>query len=183
MKPLAEQRNMVFAGTLVTNGAGEYVVTATGTYTEIGHIATMVSQAETPPTPLEIQMKRLSIVVGISVLVLCLLLSGLQLSRGEALIAVVLLAVSLAVSAVPEGLPAVVTACLAMGVRRMVTMNALVRRLDSLETLGCVTVICSDKTGTITENRMKVVRTWVPLKGRTAKQQKEDEELLIQIAA
>jgi len=183
VKPLAEQRNMVFAGTLVTNGAGEYVVTATGTLTEIGHIATMVSQAQTPPTPLEIQMKRLSIVVGIVVLVLCLLLSGLQLSRGEALIAVVLLAVSLAVSAVPEGLPAVVTACLAMGVRRMAGMNALVRRLDSLETLGCVTVICSDKTGTITENRMKVVRTWVPLEGRTAQQQKQDEALLIQIAA
>lgn len=183
VQPLGDQRNMVFAGTLVTNGSGSYVVTAIGLHTEIGHIASMVSQAETPPTPLEQRMKRLSAGIGIFVLILCAILAGFQLSRGVETIAVVLLGVSLAVSAVPEGLPAVVTASLAMGVRRMVGMNALVRRLDSLETLGSVTVICSDKTGTITENRMKVVEAWVPLRGRSKDQQEEDELLMIQIAA
>lgn len=172
---LAECTNMVFAGTLVTRGSGEYVVTAIGLHSEIGKIATMVSQAETPPTPLEQRMKKFSAGIGVAVIFLCVALAGLQIYRGEQLIAVVLLAVSLAVSAVPEGLPAVVTASLAMGVRRMVKRNALVRRLDALETLGSVTVICSDKTGTITENRMTVTDIW------SADQ--SDEALLVEIAA
>lgn len=172
---LADRTNMLFAGTLVTRGSGEYVVTATALNTEIGKIARMVSQATTPPTPLETRMKHFSAVVGVAVIVLCAALAGLQLSRGAAVSAVLLLAVSLAVSAVPEGLPAVVTASLAMGVRRMVQRNAIVRRLDALETLGSITVICSDKTGTITENKMSVVETWV--------QNKKDEKQLIEGAA
>lgn len=166
---------MVFAGTLVTRGSGEYVVTAIGLNTEIGKIATMVSQASSPSTPLEIRMKRFSAQIGIWVMGLCVALSMLQIWRGEPIVSVMLLAVSLAVSAVPEGLPAVVTASLAMGVRRMVKKNAIVRKLDSLETLGSITVICSDKTGTITENRMKVIDTWL--------NDGQEEELLIQAAA
>jgi len=172
---LADRTNMLFAGTLVTRGSGEYVVTATGLSTEIGKIARMVSQAKTPTTPLETRMKHFSAIVGIAVLVLCAALAALQLSRGAAVASVLLLAVSLAVSAVPEGLPAVVTASLAMGVRRMVQSNAIVRRLDALETLGSITVICSDKTGTITENKMSVVETWV--------QNKKEEKQLIEGAA
>lgn len=172
---LADRTNMVFAGTLVTRGSGEYVVTAVGMHTEIGRIAQMVASASTPPTPLETRMKRFSAFVGIGVVILCAILATLELWRGQPVIAVVLLAVSLAVSAVPEGLPAVVTASLAMGVRRMIRSRAIVRRLDALETLGSITVICSDKTGTITENRMAVVRAWV--------NEGEDETLLIQAAA
>lgn len=172
---LAERTNIVFAGTLVTRGSGEYVVTATGTHTEIGRIAAMVASASTPPTPLETRMKRFSAIVGVAVVILCAILALLELWRGQPVIAVVLLAVSLAVSAVPEGLPAVVTASLAMGVRRMVHDHAIVRRLDALETLGSITIICSDKTGTITENRMAVVRAWSA--------NADDETLLIQAAA
>ena len=172
---LADSTNMVFAGTVVTLGSGEYVVTATGLKSEIGKIAAMVSAAKTPPTPLENRMKRFSAIIGVVVLILCAALAALQLSRGETPTAVLLLAVSLAVSAVPEGLPAVVTASLAMGVRRMVKHNAIVRRLDALETLGSITVICSDKTGTITENRMTVTETWVP-KG-------EEESVLVEAVA
>jgi Ca2+-transporting ATPase len=174
--PLADRKNMVFAGTLVTRGSGEYVVTATGLNTEIGKIASLVSAAKTPPTPLENRMKQFSVVVGIGVLVLCILLAALQIWRGSPIIEVVLLAVSVAVSAVPEGLPAVVTASLAMGVRRMVKQNALVRKLDALETLGSITVICSDKTGTITENKMSVTETWVPKGG-------DEKELILGVAS
>ncbi len=174
-KAVADMRSMVFAGTLVTRGSGEYVVTATATGTEIGKIATMVSEASSPPTPLELRMRRFSARIGIAVIVLCVLLSALQIWRGASYIAVMLLAVSLAVSAVPEGLPAVVTASLAMGVRRMVRKHAIVRTLDSLETLGSITVICTDKTGTVTENRMNVAGVWLA--------EGEDETHLIQAAA
>jgi Ca2+-transporting ATPase len=175
--PIAEQKNMVFAGTLVTNGSGTYVVTAIGLQTEIGHIASLVSASEAPPTPLERRMKRLSMQMGIAVLILCAVLSLIQWQRGVSALDIILLAVSLAVSAVPEGLPAVVTACLAMGVRRMTALHALVMRLDALETLGSISVICSDKTGTITENKMKVQETWV------SDHHGDDDALLIQIAA
>jgi len=174
---IGERKNMVFAGTLVTRGAGIYMVTATGLQTEIGTIASLVAAAEAPPTPLERRMKKLSGMIGIVVLFLCAGLAFVQWSRGVPTIEIVLLAISLAVSAVPEGLPAVVTACLAMGVRRMAGLHALVMQLDSLETLGSISVICSDKTGTITENRMKVRETWV------GDDDGDDEELLIQIAA
>jgi len=171
---LADRKNMVFAGTLVTRGSAEYVVTAIGKETEIGTIATLVTQSETPPTPLEIRMKRFSALIGIIVVPLCAALAALEWYRDQPILSVVLLGVSLAVSAVPEGLPAVVTACLAMGVKRMAAKNALVMRLDALETLGSVNIICSDKTGTITENKMKVSEIWVS--------EGEDEKLLVQIA-
>ncbi|MFH1670958.1 MAG: cation-translocating P-type ATPase [Patescibacteria group bacterium] len=159
-KPLAEQENMVFRGTLVTRGSGEYVVTTIGLQTEIGKIAKLVSEIEFPQTPLQKRMKQLGKLLGAVVLVLCFVVLGIGYLKGMSFLSILLVAVSLAVSAVPEGLPAVVTVCLALGVRRMVKKKALVRRLDSLETLGSVTVICADKTGTITENRMEVKETW-----------------------
>lgn len=174
---LQDKHNAVFAGTLVTRGAATIIVAAIGLQTEIGKIASLVASSSPPPTPLEVRMRKLSVTIGMVVLALCVLLGGEMIFRGETLIAVILLCVSLAVSAVPEGLPAVVTACLAMGVRRMVKLNAIVTRMDALETLGSITIICSDKTGTITENRMKVVDTWVPHASA------DEEKLLVQIGA
>ena len=161
-RPLAERSCMVFAGTLIGAGSGEYVVTATGTETEIGHIAQMVSETKVPETPLQRRMASLGTMLGLFVIVLCMVVILLGWLHGRTFMEILLTAVSLAVSAVPEGLPAVVTVCFALGVRRMVRKNAIVRRLDALETLGSVTVICADKTGTITENRMQVIALWVP---------------------
>jgi len=176
-RALAEQTNMLFSGTLVTRGSAEYVVTAIGVQTEIGKIAKLVSETELPETPLQKRMKQLGKLIGMVVIALCVFVVVVGLLQGLSVPEILLLGVSLAVSAVPEGLPAVVTVCLAMGVRRMVTQNALVRRLDSLEALGSVTVICADKTGTITENRMKVVDTWL------LKSTDEERSLLTLISA
>ncbi len=159
--PLAEQKNKVFSGTFVTKGDAEVKITATGVNTEIGKIAKMVAEVEVPPTPLQRKMAKLSKVLGLIVLVLCVILVGIGFLYGLTLEEMILLGASLAVSAVPESLPAVITICFAIGVSRMVKRNALVRRLDALETLGSVNVICSDKTGTITRNKMTVVETWL----------------------
>ncbi|PIR52704.1 hypothetical protein COU76_05095, partial [Candidatus Peregrinibacteria bacterium CG10_big_fil_rev_8_21_14_0_10_49_10] len=175
--PLAERINMLFSGTVVTRGSGEYVVTATGLRTEIGKIAKLVSETELPETPLQKRMEQLGTLLGSFVIVLCLIVVVIGMLEGSPFLEMLLVGISLAVSAVPEGLPAVVTVCLAMGVRRMVSQHALVRRLDALETLGSVTVICADKTGTITENRMKVVQSWVP------REDAEEKHLLLQIGA
>lgn len=172
---LGDRRNMVFAGTLVTRGSAEFVVTATGTHTEIGKIAKLVSQTRVPETPLARRMNQLSRIIGGTVLALSGVIVAVSLWQGRSVWAILLTGASLAVSAVPEGLPAVVTVCLAIGVRRMVRRNALVRRLDALETLGSVTVICADKTGTITENRMHVIETWT--------MNPDDADLLVQIGA
>lgn len=158
---LGDMRNMVFGGTSVTRGYGEYVVTAIGQETELGKIARMVGETDLPETPLQQRLHRLSSGIGAVVLVLSSIMVFVQISRQYTLTDSLLMAVSLAVSAVPEGLPAVVTACLALGVRRMVKQNVLVRRLEALEALGSVTVICTDKTGTVTENRMEVVDAWL----------------------
>ncbi len=176
--PLPERINMVFAGTVVTAGTGDYVVTATGKEMELGKIASLVSETEAPPTPLQLKLNRLSLQLGGVVSVMAVVVMLLKLREHAHLTETMLLGISLAVSAVPEGLPAVVTACLAIGVRRMAKRNVLVRRLEALETLGSVTVICTDKTGTVTENRMKVQAHWL---ADTA--QKSEIALLAQIAA
>ncbi|MBT5938050.1 MAG: HAD-IC family P-type ATPase, partial [Candidatus Peribacter sp.] len=159
--PLAEQHNMLFSGTLISRGYCEYIVTSTGINTEIGKIAKLVSETEFPETPLQKRMAQLGKMLGIVVILICGIIAGIGVYQGLLYTDILLITVSLAVSAVPEGLPAVVTVCLAMGVRRMTKQNALVRRLESLETLGSVTVICSDKTGTITQNKMKVIDSWL----------------------
>lgn len=159
--PIAEQKNKVFSGTLVTGGNAEVLVTSTGLNTEIGKIAKMVAEVAIPETPLQKKMAKLSKLLGIIVLIICALLVVVGLLYGLTFGEIVLMATSLAVSAVPESLPAVITICFALGVRRMARRNALVRRLDALETLGSVNVICSDKTGTITRNKMTVVDAWL----------------------
>lgn len=154
--PLPERHNLVFMSTLVTNGTARGVVVATGMQTEIGHIANLLDNCLREETPLQKQLA----VLGRTLAAICLLLVGvvfaLSLYRGEPWLTALLTAVSLAVAAVPEGLPAVVTIALALGLQRMVKRNALIRKLPSVETLGCVTVICSDKTGTLTRNQMTV---------------------------
>ncbi|MBE3559921.1 MAG: cation-translocating P-type ATPase [Ktedonobacteraceae bacterium] len=152
--PLGDRRNMVYMGTVVVYGRGEMVVTETGMQTELGHIAGMLRRTVSGPTPLQKRLDRLGRALALLALLLVVIVFLLGLLRGVDLVVMFLTAVSMAVAAVPEGLPAVVTIALALGAQRLLRRHTLVRRLTSVETLGSVTVICSDKTGTITENRM-----------------------------
>ncbi len=154
--PLADRANMMYLGTSVSSGKGRAIVAQTGMSTELGKIAGMIQDIPKESTPLQKKLERF----GKWILYLCFILVGvvflLELLRGGKIIDVLLTAVSLAVAAIPEGLPAVVTIALAMGVQRMVRRHAIIRKLPSVETLGCATVICSDKTGTLTKNEMTV---------------------------
>lgn len=158
--PLAEQRHRVFAGTAVSGGSGTARVVATGMKTEMGRIADLLGTAESGPTPLQQQLARLGRTLSLASLVVVGLIGALELWRGVAWLDVLTTSVSLAVAAVPEGLPAVVTIALALGVQRMAGRNVLVRRLPAVETLGAVTVVCTDKTGTLTTGRMAVRDVW-----------------------
>jgi Ca2+-transporting ATPase len=154
--PLGDRRNMAYMGTVVSAGRASALVVATGMNTELGHIAGLLQRSEPEPTPLQKRLAELGRVLAIACLGIVALVFGLELLEGGNLFEVFLLSVSLAVAAVPEGLPAVVTIALALGLQRMIRRNALIRRLPSVETLGSVTVICSDKTGTLTKNEMTV---------------------------
>ncbi|GIK41854.1 MAG: ATPase [Chloroflexota bacterium] len=153
---LGDRRNMVYMGTVVSYGHGQAVITTTGMQTELGHIANLIQTVEQEPTPLQQRLNRLGMVLAGVALVIVAVIFALGLLRGEALSEVFLTAVSLAVAAVPEGLAAVVTVALSLGAQRMLQRRALIRRLPAVETLGSVTVICSDKTGTLTQNKMTV---------------------------
>nr|WP_328765693.1 HAD-IC family P-type ATPase [Halomicroarcula rubra] len=159
--PLAERTSMAYKGTNVTRGRGLAVVTATGMDTEVGAIAEELAGTESTETPLQRELDSLGRTLGIGVVVLASLVVPLLLWQGTDPFQAALTAVSLAVAAVPEGLPAVVTLTLALGVRRMADENALVRRLPAVEALGGVDVICTDKTGTLTRGQMTVSRVWV----------------------
>ena len=154
--PLAERANLFYMNTVVTRGRAEMVVTATGMRTQLGLLAGMLIDTEESPTPLQVQLdhlgKRLAIIAG--TVVAFMLVAGLL--RGEPWVNMVMTAIALAVAAIPEGLPAVVTVTLAVGLQRMARNQAIVKRLAAVETLGCTSVICSDKTGTLTLNQMTV---------------------------
>ncbi len=156
--PIADRTNMVYAGTVLAEGAGEAVVTATGRSTELGHIRALVSETTAPRTPLDRQLDHVGRQLAFASLGLCGGLFILGVLRGLPALGVFRTAASLAVAAVPEGLPTVATTTLALGMRRMFERHTLVRRLAAVESLGSTTVICVDKTGTVTENRMTVGR-------------------------
>jgi Ca2+-transporting ATPase len=154
--PLADQKNAVFMGTIVTYGRGKGVVTGTGMQTEIGKIAAMIQNVGSETTPLQEKLDEFGKYLGILCMGVCVVIFFMGWLRGEKVMTMFLTAVSLAVAAIPEGLPAVVTIVLAIGVQRLAKQHAIIRKLPAVETLGAATVICSDKTGTLTQNQMTV---------------------------
>lgn len=157
---LADRTNMVISATIITNGRATCVVTGTGMDTEVGRIAGMLMDEGTNITPLQRKMGEISKTLSFVCLCVCAVMFGVGLLQGKDMLSMFMTAVSLAVAAIPEGLPAIVTIVLALGVQRMARRNAIVKRLPAVETLGCASVICSDKTGTLTQNKMTVVDLW-----------------------
>ncbi len=158
--PLGDRDNMVFSGCSITYGTATAVVTATGMDTEMGKIANLLDHEEETQTPLQQKLAKLGKYLGIMALVACAIIFVVGLVNGIPVLEIFMTAVSLAVSAIPEGLPAIVTIVLSIGVQRMVKKNALIRRLPAVETLGSASVICSDKTGTLTQNRMTLTTAY-----------------------
>jgi Ca2+-transporting ATPase len=154
--PLGDRKNMVFAGTSVNYGRGKAIAVDTGMKTEFGKIAKMLQQIETEKTPLQKNLDKVGVLLARVAIVIVLIIVALGLFRGQPFIEMLIFGIALAVAVVPEALPAVVTISLALGVQRMVKRNALMRRLPAVETLGSTTVICSDKTGTLTRDEMTV---------------------------
>ena len=159
--PIGDRTNMVYSGTIVSRGRGRAIVTATGNETEIGKIAKMLTEMEEEETPLQRNLEKLGKQIGMIILAICAVVFIAGILEGKPILEMFLTAVSLAVAAVPEGLPAVVTIVLALGVYNMVKKHAIVRKLQAVEALGSVNVICSDKTGTLTKNEMTVVRYYL----------------------
>src|SRR5882672_5875826 len=178
--PIGDRKNTAFMSTMVTYGRGKGIVTATGMHTQIGLIAEMIQSFEDEDTPLQVKLDQLAKTLGIVCLSICglIFVYGIFIDTNfksvvtegflayltaekKTIVELFMTAVSLAIAAVPEGLPAVVTICLALGMQKMIRRHVLIRKLPAVETLGCTTVICSDKTGTLTQNQMTVVQGWV----------------------
>lgn len=181
---VGERKNEAFMSTLVTAGRGEGIVTATGMQSEIGKVASMIRAVPREYTPLQKKLAELGKLLSVVSILLCVLLFGIAVLQKRNVIEMLITAISLAVAAVPEGLPAVVTIVLAMSVSRMVRVNAIVRKLPSVETLGAVNVVCSDKTGTLTQNKMTVTACYVndrhiPVSMHNIRQQAEIPEMFL----
>ena len=157
--PLGDRLNMVYSSSIITSGHGSAVVTATGMNTEVGKIASMILTTEQEETPLQKRLAEAGKILAFMVLGICVVLFFIGIFQGIPMIAMFMTAVSLAVASIPESLPSVVTIMLSLGVQRMVKQNAIIRKLPAVETLGSATYICSDKTGTLTQNHMKVTKT------------------------
>lgn len=157
---VGDQENIAFMGTMVTQGSGIGVIVATGMKTEMGKIAHLLQSAQTQVTPLQRKLEQLGKILVVAALLLTALVVVIGVYQGQDAYTMVLAGVSLAVAAIPEGLPAIVTVALALGVQRMIKHKAIVRKLPAVETLGCASVICSDKTGTLTQNKMTVKKLW-----------------------
>ena len=158
---LGDRKNTVFMGTTIAYGRGMGIVTSTGMHTQLGMIAQMLQSVGEEETPLQKRLDQLGKTLGIAAIIISVIIFVVGLLQGGEALELFMIAVSLAIAAVPEGLPAIVTISLALGMREMIKRNALIRRLSSVETLGSATVICSDKTGTLTQNEMTVTRIWV----------------------
>ena len=165
--PLAERKNMMYMGTIATYGRGRAIITRTGMNTEFGKIATLIQNVEEKQTPLQEKLDQFGRMLGILILGICLVVMITEIWRESGWTDIhiwteqLIVAVSLAIAAIPEGLPAVVTTCLAIGVTRMTKKNAIIKKLPSVETLGSTDIICSDKTGTLTKNEMTVKKVYV----------------------
>lgn len=171
-----DRKNMVFMGTSVTGGRAKALVTATGMGTEMGGIADLIQNIEEDDTPLQKKLARLGKVIAAGCLVICAIVAASGILRGEEVFSMLLSGISLAVAAVPEGLPAIVTISLALGVQRMLKRNALIRKLPAVETLGCAGVVCSDKTGTLTQNKMTVRKIVTIERQYTIKDSRDDRK-------
>lgn len=158
---LGDRKNMVYAGTIIIKGRGKAVVCATGMATEVGRIADMIQDVKHESTPLELRLESLGRWLVWGCLIICVIVVVTGVLKGEPLFLMCMAGISLAVAAIPEGLPAIVTVALALGVQRMIKRNAIIRKLPAVETLGCTTVICSDKTGTLTQNVMTAQKVFV----------------------
>ena len=157
---VGDRTNMLFSSCLVTYGRGKGIVVETGMNTEVGKIAGIINSTEKQETPLQVKLNKLGKTLGIVALIICAIIFVIGLLQGKPVISMFMTAVSLAVAAIPEGLAAVTTIVLAIGVQKMVKRNAIIKRLPAVETLGCTTVICSDKTGTLTQNKMTVKKVF-----------------------
>ncbi len=180
---LGDKKNMVFMSTLATYGRATGIAVATGMNTEIGKIAKMLDEGENELTPLQKKLEQLGKVLGIAAIGICAIMFAVGLLQDRAVTDMFMISISLAVAAIPEGLAAIVTIVLALGVQRMIKQNAIIRKLPSVETLGSVNIICSDKTGTLTQNKMTVVKYFADNKLKEVKEfniNNDGEKLLLE---